>query len=242
MERGLANAGRIVVAEAGAFARTAGGELAARIREIASTGRRVTIALAGGTTPRPVYAQLAGDGAVPWSMVDLYFGDERCVSPDDPDSNYRMARETLIEAAGIPPERVHRIQAERPDRESAALEYGRILPDRLDILIFGIGEDGHIAALFPGSAALRERRARVMPVRGAKPPHDRLTITPIVIQASATVVVLATGAHKARAVARALRGAADVSACPAQLARHGLWLLDREAAAGLGTSSSKDET
>lgn len=242
MEQGLATAGRVVVAETGAFARTAASELAARICEIASTNRRVTIALAGGTTPRPVHARLAGDSAVPWPRVDLYFGDERCVPPDDPDSNYRMARETLIEAAGIPPERVHRIEAERPDREAAALEYGRMLPDRLDILILGIGEDGHTAALFPGSAALFERRARVMPVRGAKPPHDRMTITPIVIQSSVTVVVLATGEHKARAVAGALRGPVDVSACPAQFARRGLWLLDHEAAAGLGTSSWKDET
>lgn len=237
MERGLATPGRVVVAEVGAFAGTAAGELAARICDVASTGRRATIALAGGTTPRAVYARLAGNGAIPWDAVDLYFGDERCVPPDHPDSNYRMARETLIEAAGIPPEHVHRIEAERPDRAAAAIEYGRILPDRLDILILGIGEDGHIAALFPGSAALRERRARVIPVWGAKPPHERLTITPIVIQSAEAVVVLAAGPHKARPVARALRGPADVSACPAQLARHGLWLLDREAAAGLGTPS-----
>lgn len=240
MEQGLATAGRIVVAAAGAFARTAAGELAAVIRDVASADRRVTLALAGGATPRPVYAQLAGDRTVPWHRVHVYFGDERCVAPDDPDSNYRMARETLIEAAGIPPGRVHRIEAERPDREAAALDYGRILPDKLDILVLGIGEDGHTAALFPGSAALRERRAKVMPVTGAKPPHDRMTITPIVIQAAATIVVMATGAGKAQAVARALRGPADVPGCPAQLARRGLWLLDGEAAAGLGTSSGKD--
>lgn len=194
---------------------------------------RVSLALAGGSTPRPAYARLAAGEEVPWSRVEVYFGDERAVRPDDPDSNYRMARETLLDRISLPEDRVHRMEAEREDREAAAEAYARLLPRRLDLLLLGIGEDGHTASLFPGSAAAREEERRVLWSGSPKHPHPRMTVTPPVIRSARLVIVLARGAGKAGAVARALEGPLVPASCPAQLARGGVWLLDEEAAAGL---------
>lgn len=196
---------------------------------VAARGR-CALALAGGSTPRETYRRLSTTHAGRLSSVDFYFGDERCVPPDDPESNFRMAREALFERCGIPDERIHRIAAERADRERAAAEYERLLPDRLDLLLLGIGEDGHIASLFPGSWSLGERARRVVVVESPKPPRRRITITPPVVEAARRVLVLACGASKARAVARALRGEEDPSVVPARLARRGTWIVDRAAA------------
>jgi 6-phosphogluconolactonase len=125
------------------------------------------------------------------------------------------------------------MEAERPDREAAAREYERALPPRLDVLVLGMGPDGHTASLFPGSAALDERRRLVVPVVGARPPAERLTITPPVIEAARRVAVIATGGDKAAMVARAIDGPLAPNAVPIQLARRGVWFLDRAAAARL---------
>ncbi len=215
---------------------TAARELANLIKGADSSNREVAVALAGGATPAPVYRQLARDDTIPWHRVAVYFGDERCVPPDDPASNYHMAMETLIEPAAIASHRVHRIEAESDDREAAADAYARVFPERLDVLILGIGEDGHTASLFPESGALRESNRKVVAVQGPKVPHERITITPVVIEMAANVVVLATGSVKASAVARALDGSDDVYHCPARLARNSVWVLDRDAAADLGAA------
>ena len=199
-------------------------QIAEHIRSAVSERGRCSIALAGGTTPRAIYAVLAGI-ALPWNAVDFYFGDERCVPPDDADSNYRMAREALLDR--VPAGTAHRMQAERADRDAAAADYAALLPERLDVLVLGIGEDGHTASLFPGSAALSSTN-RVELVHGPKPPPWRLTITPRAILAAREIVVVATGRGKASVVERALAGDA---ALPASLARHGTWIVD-EAAAG----------
>ena len=125
------------------------------------------------------------------------------------------------------------MEAERPDREAAARDYERSLPARLDVLVLGIGPDGHTASLFPGSAALDERQRRVVPVTGAKAPAERLTITPPVIEAARQVAVIASGEDKAAMVARAIEGPLAPKAVPAQLARRGFWFLDEAAAARL---------
>ena len=109
----------------------------------------------------------------------------------------------------------------------------RTLPLSLDVLLLGVGADGHTASLFPGSPALAERRRLVVPVTGAKPPAERLTITPPVIGAARRVAVLGAGADKAAMVARALEGPVEPGEVPAQLARHGVWFLDRAAAGRL---------
>jgi len=196
------------------------------------------LALAGGRTPEPVYRELASDSRVAWSRVDVFFSDERAVPPDDPESNYRMVRLALLSRVPIPPGQVHRMEAERRDRDAAAMEYERILPRRLDILLLGMGADGHTASLFPGSAALDERDRRVIPVVGAKAPAARLTITPPVIEAARTVAVIAAGADKAAMVAHAVEGPIAPKEVPAQLARRGVWLLDRAAAARLSAQGA----
>jgi 6-phosphogluconolactonase len=204
-------------------------ELAGAIAE----GGSCTLCLAGGRTPEPVYRELASDAAIDWRQVDVYFGDERAVPPDHAESNYRLVHGALLSRVGIPADQIHRMEAERPDRDAAAREYARLLPHRLDILLLGMGPDGHTASLFPGSAALAERERLVVPVIGAKPPAQRLTITPPVIEAARRVAVIAAGEDKAAMVARAVEGPLEPEAVPAQLARRGVWFLDRAAAARL---------
>jgi len=211
--------------------------IAERIVEAISKRGRCSIALAGGATPMPIYRALASKGftpAIPWDKVDIYFGDERAVPPDHKDSNYGAVRLVLMAHAAIPTANVHAMDAARPDRESAAREYGEALPERIDVLLLGMGPDGHTASLFPGSPALEEAERRVVPVVAPKPPPERLTITPPVIAAAMHVVMLVTGAEKAAMVARILEGAATTPAeLPAWLARGGTWVLDKPAASGL---------
>lgn len=128
---------------------------------------------------------------------------------------------------------VHRMEAERSDLEGAADAYAAGLPDQLDVLVLGTGEDGHTASLFPHHAALREERRRVLAVEGPAP-HRRLTITPPVIRAARVTLMLVSGERKAAAVARALDGGEDPDPCPARLARNGIWVLDEPAASLIG--------
>lgn len=209
------------------------GSLRAAIREGAGAdGPAVSLALTGGSTPVPVYEWLAAEGRADWSRVSFYFGDERCVAPDDPASNYGMARRTLLAPLGVPPARVHRMRAERPEPSASAAAYAALLPAPLDVLLLGIGADAHTASLFPGSPALEETR-RVVAVEAPAEPPCRLTITPPVIAAARRLLVLATGERKASAVRRALEGEEEARGCPARLARHGTWLLDTAAASEL---------
>jgi 6-phosphogluconolactonase len=114
---------------------------------------QASIALSGGETPRPVYQRLAAM-TLPWSRIDVFFGDERAVPPEHPDSNYHMAAATLLDPAGVPMARRHRMPADAADRVAAARAYAAELPERFDLLVLGIGHDGHTASLFPGSCAL----------------------------------------------------------------------------------------
>jgi 6-phosphogluconolactonase len=207
----------------------ASSRIAGLLQALLEANGRASLALTGGRTPRPVYEALAARPDIPWDRVSIYFGDERCVPPDDEASNFRMARECLLDPAGIPEANIHRIQGEDPDHEAAAVRYEAALPGRLDVLLLGIGEDGHIASLFPGSRALEATR-RVVWVEGPKPPADRITITPPVIAAAGTRVIMARGQPKARAVHAALSGDAGPSEVPARLVRDALWILDAAAA------------
>jgi 6-phosphogluconolactonase len=202
---------------------------------VANVGVRgsATLCLSGGTTPRHTYERLAALPGVPWNDVTIYFGDERCVPPSHSDSNYRMANEALFAPAGIDLRNVRRPHAEGADPDAAAREYEQLLPDAIDVMVLGIGEDGHTASLFPGSGALRERTRRVVHVVGDKPPPNRLTITPPVIERARLTIVLATGRGKANAVQQALEGALDIERCPVQIARDAVWMLDPDASVGL---------
>lgn len=224
----------LVIEEGARFAAVAAEWIAAAVEAAVRERGRCAMALCGGQTPRPVYERLADDpiaARIRWREVEVFFGDERAVPPDDPASNYRMAAVALLDRVSIPPDRVHRLAAERADRDAAARDYERVLPERLDLLLLGMGSDGHTASLFPGSAALDERVRRVVPVSGPTPPRERLTITPPVIAAARQVAVLVAGADKAAAVERALRGPVRPGELPVQLALGGVWFLDRAAGA-----------
>ena len=224
---------RLVIVPTEHFAQVAA-ECIGRLIEDAAA--RAHVALAGGNTPRAVYQALS-QMRLPWDRMDIYFGDERAVPPSDPQSNYRMARETLLDVTPIPPAQIHRMFTERSDLEAAAADYAACLPDRLDLIVLGIGEDGHTASLFPGSPALDERARKVVVVEAPKPPHRRLTVTPPVIASAYAKIVLASGAEKARAVACALSATSEIRECPAQLARDGTWIMDRAAAALIRSKS-----
>ena len=227
----------LVVENQSELARVGASRIGDEIRRTVGATGVCSVALAGGNTPQPVYRVLAEDRQIPWSNVEIFFGDERAVPPDHPDSNYRMARLALLDRVPIAAQRIHRMQADRPDLDAAARDYESLLPDALDLLILGMGADGHTASLFPGHPAVAERVRRVLPVRDA-PLAPRLTITPPVIQQAKLLIVLIEGRDKAATVKRALEGPDDLLALPIQLARHGTWILDRASAALLSRQSS----
>lgn len=210
---------------------------------------RFLVALSGGSTPRALHARLAAPdlrARLDWSRVEICWSDERAVPPDHPDSNYRMARETLLDVLGLPERQVHRIHGESPDPEAAADDYACRLVDLaggtsgvptapvLDLVLLGMGTDGHTASLFPHTPALDVTDRWVVPNRAPRPPIDRITITFPVIHAARAVRVIATGADKAGTLAQMLHGPRDPAGLPSQRladARGDLrWLVD--AAAG----------
>ncbi|MDF1683527.1 MAG: 6-phosphogluconolactonase [Legionellaceae bacterium] len=186
--------------------------------------------LTGGQTVIPLYQHLASTCALPLDKIHFWFGDERCVSPDHPESNYSLVKNTLF-SDDLERYAVERIQAEKPDREAAAKAYEALLPARIDILLLGMGEDGHIASLFPHSSALSVTHRRIVPTIGSKLPFERMTITPGVILSAKTLFLLVTGAEKGKTLARSLRGEETCDTLPVCLTLHGTWLLDRDAAA-----------
>ncbi|MGD1034461.1 MAG: 6-phosphogluconolactonase [Candidatus Dormibacteria bacterium] len=207
---------------------------------------RFRIALAGGGTPRALYRLLAaefGTDRAHWRAWEVFFGDERSCPADDPGSNYRMAREALLDLVPIPADQVHRIEGERADLDAAAAEYGTILsstsppatpgsPPRLDCILLGLGENGHTASLFPGDPSLEVRDRWAVRSRADYAPYDRITLTFPVLNAAAHVAFLVTGATKTEALLGVIRGtvpAAGVRPVDGELR----WFLDTAAAAGL---------
>lgn len=215
-------------------------------RAIAERGR-FFLALSGGGTPKPVYARLAGTNysdRLDWRKVHILFGDERCVPPDDPRSNYRMVREAWLDRAPIPAQNIHRIRGEddpageapRYERELARL-VGSDRPPALDLILLGMGDDGHTASLFPATAALREtvRWVVAQVVEGMS--AWRVTFTAPLINAARCVAFLVEGAGKAEMLRNVLEGPYQPDEWPAQLIQpvsgelH--WLADATAAARL---------
>jgi 6-phosphogluconolactonase len=203
---------------------------------------RFRIALTGGSTPRGLYSELASRDGVDWSQVEFFWGDERFVPHDHPDSNYRMARETLLSHIAVPPENIHPITGEG-DPDAAARQYEAMLkraygsetldPARtlFDLVLLGLGSDGHICSLFPGSPVLDEKQRWVVSVPKGRP-ETRITLTYPAIESSRMTAFVVTGAEKAQAVEAVRSG--DQSLPGARLKPNGelIWLLDR-AAAGL---------
>ncbi len=197
---------------------------------------KVLLALAGGSTPGPVYSKLAESSlknSVPWERILFFFGDERCVPPDAPDSNYRMTGEMLFNRISISESQVYRIKGENPDAEQAAEEYEAQMPEKLDLLLLGMGEDAHTASLFPCSPAIEEKERRVVAVEGPGQRDMRITVTPPVIAAAGSVIVMAKGEEKAPAVHRALTSPFNSRRMPVQLALPRTWILDGAAASML---------
>jgi len=224
--------GPLVVVDRAELAALAAAWISERARHAITARGAFSIALAGGTTPRPIYEALAAlprARAIDWARWHVFFGDERCVPADSPDSNHRMAREALLGRVPIPAEQVHRIAGE-DDPEAAARASEAVLPAALDVVVLGVGPDGHVASLFPGSPLLEERTRRFAVVRDApKPPALRITVTPLVLAAARARLVVAAGAEKADVIARARRGDDSL---PAALARPCTWMVDRAAAQG----------
>jgi len=205
------------------------------------------LALAGGNTPAGLYSTLAGAEFAPridWSRVHLYFGDERNVPPTHHDSNYRMARERLLDRVPLPATQVHRIAGEQAP-ESAAADYARVVGDtvpaeqgvpRFDLVLLGLGLDGHVASLFPETDILHKRRLAAA-VFVPKLDAWRVSLTLPVINHARHVLLLAAGAKKADIVRHVLRGAPGAHTLPVQLVKpQGTfeWYLDAEAARHLG--------
>jgi len=203
---------------------------------VAAAGR-FSIALAGGSTPKALYELLATDAyrnRIDWANVEVYFGDERTVPPDHPDSNYRMAREALLAKVPVPESNVHRMRGEI-DPEQAAKEYGQLLKDRFgdsgpDMVLLGMGDDGHTASLFPGTPALHEPKHRCVANPVPKLNTTRLTMTAPFINRAADVILLVTGASKAARLAEVLEGPRDPDRLPVQLIQPTTgrlaWLVD----------------
>ncbi|MDW8058593.1 MAG: 6-phosphogluconolactonase [Thermomicrobium sp.] len=219
---------------------------------------RATVALAGGRTPRLLYETLAGEPyreRVAWDLVEWFWGDERPVPADHPDSNYRLAAETLLSRLPVAPARMHRIPTELgPEAAARAYEdeirrvFGLTpheLP-RFDLILLGMGADGHIASIFPATAAVRETARLVIAVHVPHLATTRITLTPPVIRVATHVLVLVTGAEKAPAVRAALEDPDDPDRIPAHILRSAsgdvIWLLDRAAARDLSRPTGSPPT
>lgn len=188
---------------------------------------RFVVCLSGGSTPRVMHARLADAhrAGIDWTRVEFYWSDDRLVAPDDPESNYRMARETLLDPLRIPAEHVHRIHGEAGDAAAAADGYVREIAGGVeidggwpvfDLVLLGMGSDGHTASLFPFTEALDVSDRWVVAGRAPKPPVNRVTLTFPVIHAARAVRVIVTGADKAGVLADVMRGARDPRRLPAQ--------------------------
>jgi 6-phosphogluconolactonase len=207
---------------------------------IADRGR-FTIALSGGNTPKPVYERLAS-AKLDWDCVHIFFGDERCVPPEDARSNYHMAKAALIDRIAIPSANVHRMRGEDPP-DIAAERYAEELAaalagdGRLDLVLLGLGDNGHTASLFPGLAVVTETKHAVMAAYVEVVGMWRLTLTSPPINAARRVVFLAAGGGKAEVLHRVLQGPFEPIVLPAQVIRPherpALWLIDKAAAAKL---------
>ena len=236
----------VITKDSQALAIAAAEHFVALAREAIVTRGRFSVAMAGGSTPRGVYERLASEGfaeRVDWQRVHLFWGDERCIPPDHPDSNYRMARETLIEHAPIPPEQVHRMHGEDPPVE-AALAYEKLLHAHFstggkdfDLVLLGMGEDGHCASLFPGTAAIHEEKHWVLAHYVDRLQAWRISLTPVILNAAVEVAFIVSGKEKAERVRQVQDDVHRPGTLPAQIIRPTsgrlTWFLDQLAASRL---------
>lgn len=248
----------VVLPDRAALAREAASRFVVIAHQAITGHGRFAVALSGGSTPRDLYQLLATiefSSRVDWHHTHLFWGDERSVPPDHPDSNFRMANEALISRIGIPAGNVHRIRAEL-EPVDAAREYEQTLLSciqsgaiaesdaglpRFALILLGIGEDAHTASLFPHTTALRETARWVVPNYIENLKTYRITLTPPVLNTSANIMFLVAGADKASALYSVLRGERRPDKYPAQIVQptngNAVWLLDKPASAKLETES-----
>lgn len=241
-----------VLPDTAALYRAGAEAFAAAAAEAMAARGRFAVALSGGSTPKGLFALLAGDAAlratVPWERLHIFWGDERPVGPDHADSNYRMAREALLAHVPIPAAQIHRIRGEAPDPAQAAAEYEATLREALgtvadgsadappvfDLVLLGMGPDGHTASLFPGTTALAETRRLVVSNWVGKLDSERITLTAPALNAARHVLFLVGGDDKAPALKSVLEGPFEPQQLPAQLihpeAGTLTWLVDAAAA------------
>lgn len=212
---------------------------------------RFTVVLSSGSTPRQLYALLK-DKDMEWQRIHIFWGDERCVPPDHPDSNFLMAVETMLSHVPLPATNIHRIPGELKIQEAAERyekDLRQFFNDRLprfDLVLLGLGVDGHTASLFRGSPAIREQVRWVVGVNHRRPPApvvDRITLTPLVLNAARNVIFLVTGVEKADILKKVLRGPSQPDWLPAQVVEPAqgnvIWLMDRAAAQDILPSSKQ---
>jgi 6-phosphogluconolactonase len=217
-----------------------------RANEIIHVTGAFTVALSGGSTPQAMFrilAHPANRSQVDWSKIHLFWGDERCVSPDHPDSNYFHARQLLLSQVAIPETNVHRIHAELPV-DQAADQYEKTLKEffspqattqqAFDLLFLGMGEDGHTASLFPGTPAVHEAQHWVVPVFVSKFNSWRISLTPVILNRSSQVIFLVSGQGKSETLKNVLYGNFQPDLTPAQVIQAGakevIWFVDKSAA------------
>ncbi len=247
----MTNPDLIICRDAGELTEKAAERFIALVNEASASSGRFTVALSGGSTPKALYSLLAASGfadRIPWPKVHLFWGDERCVPPDHPDSNYRMVRESLLSKISIPPENVHRMAGEKEPKLAAA-EYENELktffqlsqgtPPRFDLILLGLGEDGHTASLFPESDALNETQRLVATTYLPKLNAHRLTLTLPVLNESAEIYFLVAGKNKAAIVKELLGTDPTIAKFPAQRIQPAdgalTWFITRDAAAEMLT-------
>jgi 6-phosphogluconolactonase len=235
----------VVMSEAGALAREAADRFVALASAAIDSRGRFTVALSGGSTPRALYELLA-ERTIDWPRVYIFWGDERCVPPDHPDSNYHMAQQALLSKVNVPIDHIHRMTGEI-DPVQAAADYEdqlrhvfEIVPPafpHFDLILLGLGPDAHTASLFPNTAAIREQQRWVVGHHVEALKTNRLTLTPPIINLAAHVIFLVAGADKARAVGWVVNGPRDPDRFPAQIVDpiggQVTWLIDQAAASAL---------
>jgi 6-phosphogluconolactonase len=230
-----------VVPDAAEIAHEAAERIVAAGHRAAGEGRSFSVALSGGSTPKTLFELLAGPAyksRIDWTRVEVFFGDERTVPPDHKDSNYRMAHEALLSKVPIPGDNVYRMAGELEPHE-AAKQYGQMLKEKfgeggLDMVLLGMGDDGHTASLFPETEALNETKHRCVANFVPKLSTWRITLTAPFINRSKDVIFLVSGASKAARLQEVLEGPRDPRRLPSQLIQptqgHLAWLVDAPAA------------
>ena len=245
-----------IVSDSAALARAAADAFIAAANHAVERKGGFTVALSGGSTPKALYALLTTDhdltGRVPWQKIDFFFGDERHVPPDHADSNYRAAYEGMLTKAPVSPARTFRMRGEYQEAEKAAAEYDQVLREffhlsagqlpRFDLIMLGMGPDGHCASLFPGTKALEEKKRLVTSNWVGKFYTHRITMTAPVLNNAACVLFMAHGQDKALPLKGVLEGPHEPAQLPSQLIcpAHGTlwWLVDQTAAALLDPSTT----